>query len=400
MKLLTAIGLTLCLVASTLYSAEPSPHSKYQELLQKQLAAAGSNRTQLQQALEKVPAEQSEAMQFLIAYMPPSDAKTLSSDFLLKNCALAFEARHKFPWAKALPEEIFLNDVLPYASLNEARDEWRQDFLQKFTPLAEKSTNQLEAIKSINAAIKDIVKVEYNTKRKKPDQSPAESMQQGMASCTGLSILLVDAFRAVGIPARVVGIPAWTTKPGNHNWVEVWSINDRKWHVTEYYPDSKGLDHGWMLADAAKANPKSIYHSIYASSWKKTGTYFPLVWNLYNHEVNAVNVTKRYIELGGTPETDDSCELRIEYKINNQRIPVKTAVFQGDLKIAAGTTPKRTDDLNRFFTANLHKGQIYQVQWQDSENKKARTITITTPKDKNWCILQIPPRDHPRPPTD
>ena len=38
--------------------------------------------------------------------------------------------------------------------------------------------------------------------RKRNNQSPQESIEQGKATCTGLSIILVDACRAVGIPAR------------------------------------------------------------------------------------------------------------------------------------------------------------------------------------------------------
>ena len=63
--------------------------------------------------------------------------------------------------------------------------------------------------------------VEYNTLREKTNQSPAESMRQGMASCTGLSVLLVDALRAVGIPARFAGTAAWHDDRGNHSWTEV-----------------------------------------------------------------------------------------------------------------------------------------------------------------------------------
>ena len=47
-------------------------------------------------------------------------------------------------------------------------------------------------------------------------------MRQHMASCTGLSVLLVDALRAAGIPARFAGTPAWHDDRGNHSWVEVW----------------------------------------------------------------------------------------------------------------------------------------------------------------------------------
>ena len=38
---------------------------------------------------------------------------------------------------------------------------------------------------------------------------PMSTLLYGYASCTGVSILFVDALRTIGIPARVVGTPAW-----------------------------------------------------------------------------------------------------------------------------------------------------------------------------------------------
>jgi hypothetical protein len=67
---------------------------------------------------------------FLVDNMPARDRDTLSSDFLLENLSFAMEARQKFPWAKEVPESIFFNDVLPYASIDEARDPWRKEFYQ------------------------------------------------------------------------------------------------------------------------------------------------------------------------------------------------------------------------------------------------------------------------------
>ena len=70
----------------------------------------------------------------------------------------------------------------------------RQAVERELTP------RQREVFKAVN--------VKYHaTKRLKPDQSPSESMKIGYASCSGLSIILVDACRAVGVPARVVGTP-------------------------------------------------------------------------------------------------------------------------------------------------------------------------------------------------
>lgn len=361
----------------------------YETEVKSMLEQAGDNREELEKALSKSPKSQSKAMRFLIAYMPESDAKTVKADFLLNNVKWAYKARETFRWARAVPEEVFLNDVLPYASLNERRDDWREDFYKRFSKHVKDAKNQQEALDAVNKLIREEVKVEYNTKRKKPDQSPYESMELGVASCTGLSILLNDAFRAVGIPSRVVGTPAWTTKRGNHNWVEVWTTDDKQWHFTEYYPDGKGLDHGWLLGDAARGNPKSFIHSIYASSWKPTGQHFPLVWNMKNKQVPAVNVTERYIKLGGIKDGEDLCELRIHLMREGKRVQVPVVVTQGDLKLAEGDSPKATDDMNRYFTVPVKKGQLYQVMWKDPESGETKRLLVTTPKDEGFLVVEL-----------
>ena len=357
---------------------------EYKAGVESVLEKAGENRAELAKALKEVPSDQRKAMQFLIAYMPESDAKQVKAELLLNNVAWAYKAREAFPWAREVPEDVFFNDVLPYASLNEPRDDWREDFFNRFSKYVKGAKTQQEALALVNQHIVKEVKVEYNTKRKRADQSPYESMQQGMASCTGLSILLTDAFRAVGIPSRVVGTPAWTTKVGNHNWVEVWTSADQKWHFTEYYPDSKGLDHGWLLADAAKGNAQSLYHSIYASSWKSEAGHFPLVWNMKNKEVQAVNVTARYVKLGGGGDKGDVCELRIHRIVDGKRVAVSVVVLQGDAKLGEGMSPKSTDDMNRYLVVKVRQGQIYQVVWKDPKSGEQKSQSVSTPKDKGW----------------
>lgn len=366
-----------------------SKFPEYQKGIARSLKQAGSNRAELIKALRHAPAEQTKGMQFLIAYMPEHDCKLLKAEFLLSNVAWAYKARNTYSWAKKVPEDIFLNDILPYAALNERRDNWREDFYKRFSKHVINAKTQIEAIKAVNNAILREVKVKYSTKRKKPDQSPYESMEQGLASCTGLSILLNSAFRAVGIPSRVVGIPMWTTKRGNHNWVEVWTTGQKRWQFTEYYPDKNGLDHGWLLGDAAKANEDSYYHSIYSSSWKSTGRHFPLVWDMHRKDVPAVNVTRRYVMLGGGIGVENACELRIQYLIDNKRMVVPVAVYQGDVKLREGESPMPTDDVNRYFSVRVKMGQIYQIVWKDPKTGKAQRLQVTTPKDKAWLVVTL-----------
>ena len=96
-------------------------------------------------------------------------------------------------------------------------------------PIAKKCKTPGEAALLLNKEVFRQFDVQYSaTKRPKADQSPYESAKAKFASCTGLSVLAVDACRAVAIPARLAGTPLWTDGSGNHTWFEVW---DGSWHV-------------------------------------------------------------------------------------------------------------------------------------------------------------------------
>jgi poly(3-hydroxybutyrate) depolymerase len=263
-------------------------------------AAAGTTDEFIAEAGKKHGGFGEKAARFLVEHMPKEDREVVPVDFLMENLELAMKARVAFPWAESVPEEIFLNDVLPYAVFDETRDPWRADFFEKAGGLVKGAKTASEAAQILNRDFFKRIKTHYDTKREKVNQSPAESMRQGRATCTGLSIILVDACRAVGIPARAVGTPLWWNKSGNHTWVEIW---DGEWHFTgadEY--NEKGLNHAWFHGHASKAHEDDPQYAIYATSWKRDGGIFPLVWAPRSQAVGGVNVTARYAALANVEE--------------------------------------------------------------------------------------------------
>lgn len=377
----------ICLCTFWSHGATPLP-----EAVTKTIQSAGENAAELEKSWAQCPDEQRPGMEFLLSHMPERDATKLKADFLLENVALAYQARKEMPWGKDIPEEIFFNDILPYASLDEARDPWRADFMKRFRGIAGDAKTASEALTRINAAIEKELGVQYNTNRRAPNQGPAESMKLTMASCTGLSILLADALRSVSIPCRIAGTAMWTTKEGNHNWNEVWLPEQKRWMFTEYNPDSNGLDHGWLVADAARAVPGSVAHGVYATSWKTTKHHFPMVWNFRDTTVPAVDVTERYIELGAkTLAKPGECELRIDaFKKQADGSPkresVEIEVRQFDVVVAKGKTPTATADMNEFLTIRVPQGVRYQVVVIGNNPEQPQAIEAIAPKDKEAAL--------------
>jgi hypothetical protein len=300
------------------------------------------------------------AARFLIEHMPEADRESLSPEFLIKNLDAAFQARKEFPWAREVPEDLFLNDVLPYAVFDEARDPCREDFLTKARPLVKDAASLTEAAQRLNRDFFNLVNVHYHTGRKKPNQSPKESQASGKATCSGLSILLVDVCRSVGIPARAVGTPMWSNGAGNHTWVEIW---DNSWHflgADEHDPN--GLNRGWFVKSASEAKEDVPLNAIYATSWKKTGLTFPLVWAEENQTVPAVNVTRRYAKASGNKKEVCQLEVRLVEAVGKDRLVAAVQVFDemGELLGEGQTRAGRADlnDMPRFELPKATKGNL------------------------------------------
>ena len=348
-------SLVFALCSAVVTSAKPDDTPALATALER----AGENALEIKKALEQVPAKQLTGMQFLVAHMPEHDLQTLSAEYLLENVALAYKAWREAPWKTRVPEALFLNEILPYASVNERRDRWRKDFQERFRPLVTEAKTPSEAAVLLNQKVFPLIKVKYSRERKKPDQSAYESMEIGKASCTGLSIILVNACRAVGVPARFVGTPLWSDGSGNHSWVEIW---DGKWHFTgAAEPTGDKLDKAWFIGRASTATLEDPKHAIFATSWKRTPQTFPLSWKPELTYVSGLNVTARYIK---QPKTLPEGFVRVRFVVVERAHGPRHAVTltvssEKDETKHVGTTRDERFDGNDHLTFPLRFGATY-----------------------------------------
>ncbi len=321
--------------------------------LRRSYGAAGDNQGEIRRAMAEAPPAQRAAMRWLIIRMPERDLRTFTAERLLENSRLAFEARAGAPWRNTVPEEVFREGVLPYAVVNERRDDWRASFRERFLPIVAEAKTTGEAAALLNQKVFPMVQVKYSTKRPKADQSGLESIEAGLASCTGLSVLLIEACRAVGVPARFVGVPLWADGSGNHSWVEVW--DNGRWRFTgAAEPTGMELDRGWFAGRAAGAVVDDPRRAVWATSWAKArgrdGGYlnhFPMVWAPGDESVQAINVTDRYtrdrIEL---PDGIGRLYVAISDSEDGRRLAVPATLLIDGVEVAVGTTRDDARDAN------------------------------------------------------
>ena len=391
--ILIPLLLALCCFSSGSWAQQESGFGERDlgDLIEATFDVAGENSDELKLALAQVEPDMKPGMEFLLAYLPPSDAKSLSARFLLEHVQGAYLAWKEAPWHSEVNEQTFLNYILPFANVSERRESWRADFRQRFLPLVESARSPSEAAVILNQKIFAELGVKYSTKRKRADQGPYESIEGGTASCTGLSILLIDACRSVGVPARFVGTPRWSDNSGNHSWVEIW---DGNWKFTgAAEPTGDELNKGWFTERASKAIAGKQQYAIYAVSYAKTGLKFPMVWQRNADPVWALNVTSRYAESRSVAKDG---EVLTRFKVvdvsTGQRIEaeLKIADSSGAILFEGVSKDERFDandhvnislPQNSDFTARIEYGDV-----------PASEIRLKTGKETSLVVLKYDSR--------
>lgn len=271
-------------------------------------ALADSWTTIRDQAEQRFGTKGAQAAEFLATNRPPGD-DTIDPEIVLDAIRVSLRARERYPWTQSLSDERFFNDVLPYAVVNEPRDRSRTRVYELTAPFVAEAKTAAEAAQIINRELFALTGVRYSTERRRPHQNTLETLELGLASCTGLSIMLIDACRSVGIPARLVGIASWPGRGGNHSWVEI--HDGERWRfmgAAEH--DPAGLDRGWFTGAASQAIEGHTLHAIWATSWRQTGQTFPLSWSANDTSVPGVEVTNRY-KRPGDAEAEPMLALRL-----------------------------------------------------------------------------------------
>lgn len=383
-----------------------------------------TGRKALEAYVATLAGERHEAGQFLLDHLPPPDEKTLEVALFQENLEQAFVARETYPWTKALEKPLFFNDVLPHAIVDETRDPWRLRLRELFAPLLGDAATVRDASKIVGANIASLTGVKYSTERKKACQSPAESMSQGLASCTGLSILMVDALRAVGVPARMVAIPMWGTLEGNHTWVEI--QDGEGWQMTGYGGGPDTWNKSWEIDRCAYCDPLQPVFGVFATSYTPTGLVFPTIWTWrgepaggladvaiqerdaagklvkldwrpQSNKTPGIDRTAHYIELAGgrkipIPKGSACLAIRGFLQGTEDRVDVPVRVIRGETIVWEGRTASAAQDRNDYVRYLCAPGPLrvdYQVSGTDWKSMPAEAVA-----DKETAVkIEVTPAE-------
>jgi len=221
----------------------------------------------------------------------------MTEDDFRANADLALKTRD-LPFAQQVSKSMFFSYVLPYSHFDEPIDDWRSRMYPKLLPYVKDKQSLKDAAEAIMPIWGTALgKLEFKSNMTPQVMAPiTETLQKGYASCTGMSIFLADCMRAVGIPARIVGVNEWNRpEGGNHNWVEIW-VGDR-WNFVDAVPSSQAVtwNQTWFNEQATKQSSEPKSYAILSPLWgPEADTVYPMTWRTPPTYVSAIDVTANY----------------------------------------------------------------------------------------------------------
>jgi len=215
-----------------------------------------------------------------------------------KSIELALNTKVDYYWTSSLPKTLFFEYVLPYANVDEARNNWRPVVKKALDPILQSLLDEKnkysvqEVVEKINENLWSAFTYVHHEKpihfvagQTPLIYDPLSVILNGYASCTGLSILFVDALRTAGIAARISGTPAWNNKVenGNHSWVEFYSVEKQDWVFLE--AKTKGIPYNpcsYWFCNKKHLDGETRVYSARFDREEAADASFPMQWDAGN----------------------------------------------------------------------------------------------------------------------
>ena len=255
-------------------------------------------------------------------------------------------------WQQDIPEDIRKHYLDNDRVLSEEPCDWRKQVGGIFQPAIKHCTTAREAVLYIAANMTALTGTYYSAERRKQDMNALEALEEKKISCTGQTILMVCAYRSVGIPARAVGIMTWNHVRGNHTWPEVWL--DGEWHMIEF--NEKDFNTGWVMENIGMLDPHHPWQKIVAQHPQGNGI-FP-VGDMLHTRIAAEDVTARYRRLaagwyGKNGLPPDRQRLMLDVQPRSDKEQMVRLVSEDGTVLEERPLPTTRDDMRKFATFSL-----------------------------------------------
>ncbi len=321
---------------------------------------------------------------------------TLFSIPIMPLSSAAATIQPHFPWTQNIPQDIREQYLEPTQVIDEITCDARAELQQLFLPHIQNCKTAKDVALTVAPLMNQVTGVYYTIERRKACMNASECLAEKKASCSGLSILLVSTMRALGVPARLVGVSTWNHVRGNHNWAEVWV--EGEWCMLEFGQSDFNTE--WVLEAAGMLDSSEFHQRVLAVNGKRaTGEhdYFILAWDLDNKTLGADDVSARYHELADAwyaatakPEHVNTQLLMVDLQPRHEN-PSSIALIEKSTNTVLGKRhlPKPSDDVREMVRFHLPRGtgEHYELLL---ESGKRLPVTATAERVQ---VLRLSPEE-------
>jgi hypothetical protein len=154
-----------------------------------------------------------------------SDIRHITPDYLINNIERAFEVRTSMPWGKDVPFDVFCEEILPYRTVTEPLEYWRDTILVQYKSLYDSLRNSNADALTASICVFDAMGTGWDEVNNFTPFLPSMNYSMIHALRTGPCVERVKyglyVMRAMGIPVTFDFTPQWPFRSMGHMWCTV-----------------------------------------------------------------------------------------------------------------------------------------------------------------------------------
>jgi len=229
-----------------------------------------------------------------------SDVTAITPELLIKNIDDAYFKWKNKPWSKKYSFEVFCEYILPYRSLIEPIEDWREDYEILATRVKYKLDDETDPTEVCTQIINNLNDFTFVNKRPDPIPilSPKQMLYRKQGSCPDLANFSLYVSRSVGVAVTFDFTPHYAASSNKHFWNTV--VDKEGKHIP--FNSNAVNEAGESLPYIYNANGKrlgKVFRKTFSIQENSLATIIPEknIPSDFLKEKNNLDVTSEYVDV-------------------------------------------------------------------------------------------------------
>jgi hypothetical protein len=228
------------------------------------------------------------------------DSNAVTPELLIKNIDLAFDAWKNNSWSRSYDFKTFCEYILPYRSLTEPLENWRNEYSLLVSGAVNTVTNKQDPVDVATQTILELKNFRFLNSRPDPIPylSPKQLLFRRQGDCGDLANLALLACRSMGLAVTFDFTPYYGASSKRHFWDTI--IDENGKHIPfngNCFGNPQGLPHAYNATEKrlSKVFRKTFSIQENALAVLKDSLSIP---DGFLRQKNILDVTSEYVPVG------------------------------------------------------------------------------------------------------